>query len=79
MATMIKLRLPGSVTDFASVQALPGLADLILDPKYKLVHISPRDSLYVVRTDSVVNDLERRRSLSPEIVEAYGDVRIGTM
>lgn len=77
MAAMIKLRLPASTNDLASVQTLPGLADLTLDAKFGVVPISPRDSLYVVRTDSV-NDLNRRRELSPEIIEVYGDVRIST-
>jgi hypothetical protein len=31
----------------------------------------------VVRTEAIDN-LDRRRKLSPEIVEAYGDIRIGT-
>jgi hypothetical protein len=73
---MIKLRLPGPERDLESVQALPGLANLTLDPGFGLVLISPRESLYVVRTDHV-DDLDRRRRLSPEIIEAYGDVRIG--
>ena len=77
MAVMIKLRLPDSVRDFASVQALPGLVDLALDPKFGLVPLSPRDSLYAVRTDAIDN-LDHRRRLSPEIVEAYGDVRISS-
>jgi hypothetical protein len=77
MAVMIKLRLPGPTRDLESVQALPGLTDLTLDPRFGLVPISPRDSLYVVRTDSV-DDLDRRRRLSPEIIEAYGDARISS-
>jgi hypothetical protein len=75
MAVMIKLRLPGPAMDFESVQTLPGLADLPLDPRFGLVPIRPRDALYVVRTD-LMDDLDRRRRLSPEIIEAYGDVRI---
>jgi hypothetical protein len=75
MAVMIKLRLPGPTRDLESVQALPGLAGLTLDPRFGLVEISPRDSLYVVRSDRV-DDLDRRRRLSPEIIEAYGDVRV---
>jgi hypothetical protein len=77
MAVMIKLRLPESVKDLASVQALPGLADLALDPKFGLVPLSPRESLYAVRADAIDN-LDRRRRLSPEIVDAYGDIRIST-
>src|SRR5215217_4271446 len=77
MAVMIKLRFPEPPRDFASVQALPGLADLDLDPKAGLVPISPSNSQYVVYTDHL-DDLERRRQLSPEIIEAYGDVRIST-
>lgn len=77
MAVMIKLRFPEPPRDFASVQALPGLADLDLDPKAGLVPVSPSNSQYVVYTDHL-DDLERRRQLSPEIIEAYGDVRIST-
>jgi hypothetical protein len=77
MAVMIKLRLPGPTRDFESVQALPGLTGLPLDPSFGLVLISPRDSLYVVRTE-LIDDLDRRRRLSPEIIEAYGDVRISS-
>ena len=75
MAVMIKLRLPETIQDLSSVQALRGLADLPLDQKFGLIPLSPRDSLYAVRTTSV-DDLERRRQLSPEILEAYGDIRI---
>ena len=77
MATMIKLRLSFPHADFATVQALPGLSDLQLDSNFGIVQISPRESLYVVRTGQV-DDLNRRRKLSPEIIEAYGDVRIST-
>lgn len=77
MATMIKLKLPASKRNLASVQALSGLADLSLDPQFGLVPINPRESLYVVRTDTV-DDLERRRELTPEILGAYGDVRISS-
>jgi hypothetical protein len=61
MAVMIKLQLPESIKDLASVQTLPGLSDLTLDPEFGLVLISPRDSLYVVRTD-FADDLNRRAS-----------------
>jgi hypothetical protein len=77
MAVTIKLRLPGSNRDFESVQALPGLAGLPLDPSFGLVLIRQRDSLYVVRTDHI-DDLDRRRRLSPEIIQAYGDIRISS-
>jgi hypothetical protein len=77
MATMIKLHLPGAPANLAQVQKLPGLSDLTLDPHFGLVSLNPRDCLYAVRTD-YVDDLDRRRRLSPEIVEAYGDVRIST-
>jgi hypothetical protein len=77
MATMIKLRLSTPAPDLAGVQALPGLADLKLDPRFGLVCINPRESLYTVRTDFVDN-LDRRRALSPEIIGAYGDVRISS-
>jgi len=77
VATMIKLKLPDSKRDLASVQSLPGLTDLPLDAQFGLVPINPRESLYVVRTDSV-DDLDRRRELTPEILRAYGDVRISS-
>jgi hypothetical protein len=77
MAVTIKLRSPGSNRDFESVQALPGLAGLPLDPSFGLVLIRQRDSLYVVRTDHI-DDLDRRRRLSPEIIQAYGDIRISS-
>jgi len=77
MAVMIKLRLPGSNRDFESVRGLPGLAGLPLDPGFGLVPIRPRDSLYVIRTDHI-DDLDRRRRLSPEIIQAYGEVRISS-
>lgn len=77
MSVMIKLRLPESSQDFEAVRSLPGLADLKLDESFDLVPLDPRNSLYAVRTESV-DDLERRKRLSPEIVDAYGDVRIST-
>jgi hypothetical protein len=77
MAVMIKLRLPAHAATLDTVQSLPGLKDLPLDRRFGVVGINPRDGLYVVRTDRVT-DLEERRRLSPEILEAYGDVRIST-
>lgn len=77
MGTMIKLRLAPPVNNFASVEKLPGLAGLHLDPRYGLVPIDPRDGLYVVRADHV-DDLEHRRAISPEILGLYGPVRIST-
>jgi len=73
--TILTLRLPDSPS-LAQVQALPGLQDLPLDADYGVVCISPRASEYVVRTAAPVTDLAKRRSQSPEILEAYGDVRI---
>jgi hypothetical protein len=77
MAVMIKLRLPPHAATLDTVQRLPGLKDLALDPRFGVVGVNPREGLYVVRTDRVT-DLEERRRLSPEILEAYGDVRIST-
>ncbi|MET0395103.1 MAG: hypothetical protein ABW019_18295 [Chitinophagaceae bacterium] len=74
---MIKLKLPESLTQFHRVKELPGLAGLPLDPSFGLVPIDPRQSLYVVRSASI-DDLDHRRKLSPEIIEAYGDIRIST-
>jgi len=75
MSVMIKLRLRDVGSDLASVRALPGLDGLRLDERFGVVAINPRESLYVVRTDKI-DDIERRRELSPEILGAYGDVRI---
>jgi hypothetical protein len=75
--TMIKLRLKPPDANFASVQNLPGLTGLILDPGFGLVPLDPRRGLYAVRVDQM-NDLARRREISPEIMESYGDVRIST-
>jgi len=75
---MIKLRLPDSMATFGFVQSLPGLAGVKLHESFGLVCISPRESLYVVRADSI-DDVERRRQLSPEILGVYGETRIGPM
>lgn len=77
MAVMIKLRLPAGVATLDAVQSLAGLKDLSLDSRFGVVGINPKEGLYVVRTESV-NDLEARQKLSPEIIEAYGDIRIST-
>ncbi len=82
MSAMIKLHLPvatrqSPAVTLSQVQALPGLSDLALDSSFGVVCIDPRAALYVVRADNV-DDLERRRRLSPEILEAYGDIRIST-
>lgn len=76
MTVMIKLHLPNS-SSLEMVQQLPGLKDLALDSRFGVVPISPKESLYVVRTEAV-SDLELRKQLSPEILEVYGDVRIST-
>jgi len=77
MAVMIKLRLSPQKATLAAVQELPGLKGLVLDPRFGVVCLNPNESLYAVRTD-VMNDLEERRTLSPEVLEAYGDIRIST-
>ena len=77
MSVMLKLRLLPHTATLDAVQGLPGLKNLNLDPRFGVVGINPKEGLYVVRTDSV-NDLEERQRLSPEILEAYGDVRIST-
>lgn len=77
MAVMIKLKLSTHTATLDTVQRLPGLKDLALDPRFGVVRINPKEGLYVIRTESV-NDLERRRHLSPEILEVYGDIRIST-
>ncbi len=78
MATMIKLHLPPAVFNFSTVQNLPGLVGLHLDPKFGLLPLDPQRSLYVVRSNEGVGDLDHRRELSPEIIEAYGDVRVSS-
>lgn len=77
MATMIKLRLPVARASWDHVRRLPGLAGVRLDERYGLVPINPKESLFVVRADAL-DDLPKRRELSPEIEGAYGDVRIST-
>ena len=76
MAVMIKLRLPETLKSFEAVQTLQGLADLKLDDSFGLIPINPKESLYVVRTASIKDDMDERRKLSPEIIEAYGDIKI---
>jgi|HubBroStandDraft_6_1064221.scaffolds.fasta_scaffold181143_2 hypothetical protein len=75
MAVMIKLKLPQALASFPTVQSLPGLADLNLDPSFGLIAIAPKDDLYVVRAEAV-NNLRQRQALSPEIIEQYGDMKI---
>lgn len=77
MSIMIKLRIPAHLATLENVQSLPGLQDLTLDPKFGVVGISPKENLYVVRTDQI-SDLESRRQQSPEIIEVYGDIRISS-
>jgi hypothetical protein len=75
MSVVIKLRLPAPAS-LDEVKALPGLKDLSLDHRFGVVPINPKDGLYVVRADHVP-DLDARKALSPEILEAYGDIHIG--
>lgn len=77
MATMIKLKLPPQSANKTAVANLPGMKGIDLDERFGVVCIDPKQHLYVVRADSV-DDLESRRKLSPEILEAYGDIRIST-
>jgi hypothetical protein len=72
---MIKLRLLRGDATLEAVERLPGLRGLVLDRRFGVVGIDPQQSLFVIRVDSV-DDIAARRKLSPEIVEAYGDVRI---
>lgn len=76
MAVMIKLHLP-TQANLETVQQLPGLDKVTLDRRFGVVQISPQDGLYVVRTDSVP-DVAALKQLCPEVLEVYGDVRIGT-
>lgn len=76
MPVMIKLRLSSPNPTLDDVRALAGAAGLNLDEEFGVVCIGPAESLFVVRVDAV-NDIEGRRRASPEILEAYGDVRIG--
>lgn len=77
MAVMIKLQLSPGVASLDQVENLPGLHGLSLDRKFGVILIDPKSGLYVIRADSV-NDLEERRRQSPEILEAYGDIKIST-
>lgn len=77
MSVMIKLQLSSSASDFNHVSKLPGLAGLSLDRSYGVVPIDPNASLFIIRAD-YIDRLDDRRSLSPEILEAYGDIRIST-
>ncbi len=76
MAAMIKLLLK-SQSDLDSVQSLPGLRDIALDKDFGLVLINPDLFEYVVRANFIDN-LEVRKKISPEIIEAYGDIRISS-
>ena len=77
MAAMIKLRLT-EAPRISSVEGLPGLAGRSLDAAFGVVCLDPKASLFAVRTADRVDDLDRRKRLSPEILDAYGDVRIGS-
>jgi len=76
MFMMIKLKLLPPFNTMKAVRDLPGLKDLVFDSIYGLVLISPKDSLYVVRTPSSIDNRKARKSLSPEIIEFYGDTKI---
>ncbi len=76
MTTTIKLKLSGDRATFAQVKELPGLAGLELDEGFGLVCVSGRQRLYCCRTDSTVDNVERRRHLSPEVLQFYGDILV---
>jgi hypothetical protein len=75
MQVMIKLRLEQLHPTLDEVLSLPGMEGLDVDRDFGLICISPKDRLYVVRVKEVT-DLEKRMRASPEILGAYGDVRI---
>jgi len=75
MAVMIKLKLQAPNPSLQDVLDLPGMRGLQVDEAFGLICISPKDQLYVVRVQAIDN-LEGRRKQSPEILGAYGDVRI---
>lgn len=80
MAVMIHLQLPSDRASFATISQLPGLSGLALDPNYGrtgVVCIDPARGYYIVRAASF-DEPERRKALSPEIVETFGDLRIST-
>ena len=77
MPTMIKLKLPAAAT-FEAARSLAGLAGVKLDARKGLVNIDPRAGLYVVFAEGGVDDLDRRRQQSPEILGTYGDVKVST-
>jgi len=75
MAVMIKLKLLREAPTLEDVARLPGIENLAVDAEFGLICIDPQDRLYVVRVDEL-GDLDERKARSPEIIEAYGDVRI---
>jgi len=77
MSVMIKLQLSEDERDFNPVQALGGLDGIQLDADFGLVLIDPRKSLYVVRAAEIDN-VDARKKISPQIIDAYGDVRISS-
>lgn len=78
MSIMVKLELEGPKPTLDDVLSLPGMSGLDVDHAYGLVCISPKDRLYVVRVFRLDN-LDKRMQLSPEILGAYGDMRISTL
>ena len=77
MPAMIKLKLVSPNPTLEEVLSLPGIAGLDVDKDYGVICISPKERLFVVRVKEVT-DLEQRMKASPEILGAYGDVRIST-
>lgn len=72
---MIKLKLDKDSANLESVRELPGLLGVHLDESYGVILINPAQSQYVVRADEIDN-LDTRKKISPEILDAYGDIRI---
>jgi hypothetical protein len=72
---MLKLQLPPGEASLARVRALPGLAGLSIDEKFGLVPLDPKRSLYAVRVEAV-DDVDRRKRQSPELLGTYGEVRV---
>jgi hypothetical protein len=72
---MIKLQFANHTPTLNEVRSLPGMAGLDLDEAYGLICISPKEKLFIVRAKEV-DDVERRKKTSPEILDVYGDIRI---
>ncbi len=77
MPVMIKLKIIKPNPTLSYVRSLPGIKGLDIDQSYGLICISPKKNLFIIRAKEIDN-IEERKEASPEILSAYGDVRIST-